>query len=81
MIEKIKVGRQVFDKLIGFGCFSNDGSGNDGSLLIVGRGEEYYAAISLLTGKVYNVVARNNELFVEIPYGGRVYRAPLRFKL
>jgi len=74
-IERVRVGKQFFDKLIGLGCF-----GNDGSLLIVGRGEEYYA-VSLVTGKVYNVVARNNELLVEIPYGGRTYRAPLRFKL
>jgi len=77
VFEKIKVGRQVFNNLrfIGFSTFGDDGF----SIIIESEGRKY--AITL-GGKVYNIVERGTQLFAEIPYaGGRVYRAPLRFKL
>jgi len=78
MISKIRVNGRVFEdfKFVGFGCFD----GGDGFLLLIEVKEKCYA-ISL-TGEVYDVVIKDKQLFAEIPYGGgRVYRAPLRFKL
>jgi len=78
VIAKIKVDGRVFESphFIGFGGFDGDGF----LLLIEEKGKLY--AISPSAGKVYDVIVRNNQLLVEIPYsGGRVYRAPLRFKL
>ena len=77
MFAKIKVNGRVFEnpRFIGFGGFD----GGDGFLLIVEEKGKHYA-ISL-SGKVYNIIERGSQFFVEIPYGGRVYRAPLRFKL
>ena len=78
MISRIKVGERVFEnpRVIGF-CGFNEG---DGFLILIEEGGRRYA-ISPLTAKVYDVVLRNNQILIEIPYGGRVYRAPLRFKL
>ncbi|MCC6005777.1 MAG: hypothetical protein LM590_15665 [Thermofilum sp.] len=78
MIEKIKVGKRVFvdPRFVGFGTFSE----GDGFLLVIEEKGAYYA-ISPSTGKVYDITLKNNQLYIEIPYGGRVYRAPLRFKL
>jgi hypothetical protein len=78
VISKIKVDGRVFEnfKFVGFGTFSEDG------FLIIIEEEGKYYAISPFAGKVYSVVMRNNQFYAEIPYaGGRVYRAPLRFKL
>ena len=76
-IERIKVGRTVIEKpkFIGFACFGN----GDGSLMVFADNGRKYA-ISL-DGKIYNILERGAQFFIEIPYGGRVYRAPLRFKL
>jgi hypothetical protein len=78
VISKIKVNGRVFENvwLIGFGEF---GEGDGFLIVIESDGKKY--AISPKTGKVFNVVERGTQFFVEIPYGGRVYRAPLRFKL
>ena len=78
MIERMRVDGRVFEdfKFVGFGCFDGDGF----LIIVEEKGGKYYA-ISL-TGRVYNVTVENTQLQVEIPYGGgRVYRAPLRFKL
>ena len=76
MIERIRVGGRVFEdfKFVGFGCFDDDGF-----LIIIEEKGKYYA-ISL-TGKVFNVTVKNNQLQVEIPYGRYVYRVPLKFKI
>jgi hypothetical protein len=78
VIAKIRVGKRIFEdpQFIGFAEFSE----GDGFLLIIKEREKCYA-IAPSTAKVYEVVERGTRLFVEIPYGGRVYRAPLRFKL
>ena len=79
MIERIKVNGRVFEKpkLIGFGTF---GEGEDGFLMVIENSGKKYAIT--ISGKVYNIIEKGSQLFVEIPYaGGRVYRAPLRFKL
>jgi hypothetical protein len=78
MIAKIKVDGRVFEnpRFVGFGCFD----GGDGFLLLIEEKGKHYA-ISPSTGQVYNVLVKNNQLSIEIPYGGRTYRAPLRFKL
>jgi len=77
MISKIKVNGQVFEnpRLVGFGGFD----GGDGFLVVFETNGRKYA-ISL-SGKVYPVIERGTRLFIEIPYGERVYRAPLQFKL
>ena len=78
MISKIKVGKQVFEnpRVVGFCGYE----GGDGFLLLIEEGGRRYA-IAPLTAKVYDVIVKNNQFLVEIPYGGRTYRAPLRFKL
>jgi len=78
VISKIKVDGKTFEnpRLVGFGEFPE----GDGFLMVIEEGGKYYAVS--LTGKVYSVVMRGNQFYAEIPYsGGRVYRAPLRFKL
>ncbi|MCC6065679.1 MAG: hypothetical protein LM576_06815 [Thermofilum sp.] len=78
MISKIKVNGRVFEnpRFVGFATY---GVG-DGSLMVIESAGKMYA-ISLLRGEAYPVVQHGAGLFVEIPYGGRTYRAPLRFKL
>ena len=82
MISKIKIGKQIFEdvRLVGFGSFGF-GTDSDGFLIVIeSNGKKY--AIAPSSGKVFNVVERGAQLLVEVPYsGGRVYRAPLRFKL
>jgi len=76
-IEKIKVGNHIIERprFIGFGCFDS----SDGFLMIIeSAGRKYAIALS---GKVFNVVERGAQLYVEIPYGKQTYRAPLQFKL
>jgi hypothetical protein len=77
-VEKIKVNGRVFEnpRFVGFGEFPE----GDGFLMVIENAGKRYA-ISPKTGKVFNVVERGTQFLVEIPYGGRVYRAPLRFKL
>jgi hypothetical protein len=78
LIEKIKVGKVVFEspKIVGFGYFAE----GDGFLIVIKEREKLYAIAS--AARVYEVVERAGRLYVEIPYGGgRVYRAPLRFKI
>jgi hypothetical protein len=78
VISKIKVNGRVFEnpRFVGFCSYE----GGDGFLLIIEEKGRHYA-VSPSAGKVYDVIMKNNQLLVEIPYGGRVYRAPLRFKL
>ena len=78
MISKIKIGKRIFEnpRFIGFASFDS----SDGFLMVIESAGRKYA-IEPSSGKVFNVVERGRQLYVEIPYGGRVYRAPLRFKL
>jgi hypothetical protein len=77
MIEKIKIGKTILENptFIGFASFA----AGDGFLMIIESAGRKYAIT--LDGKIYDVIERGTQFFVEIPYGGRVYRAPLRFKL
>ena len=80
MIDKIKVNGRVFEnpRFVGFGTY---GEGGDGFLMVIENSRKRYA-IAPSSGKVYDIIEKGSQLFVEIPYaGGRVYRAPLRFKL
>jgi hypothetical protein len=78
VIAKIKVGNRVFEepRFIGFGSFDS----SDGFLMIIESAGRKYA-IAPSSGKVFNVVERGTQLYIEIPYGKQTYRAPLRFKL
>jgi hypothetical protein len=79
MISKIKVNGIVLEnpRFIGFGAYGE----GDGFLIVVENNGRKYA-IAPTSGKVYNVIEKGSQLFIEISYsGGRVYRAPLRFKL
>jgi uncharacterized protein (AIM24 family) len=79
VISKIKVGKQVFEnpRFLGFGTY---GTYEDGFLMVIEDSRRKYAVT--LSGKVYNIIEKGSQLFIEVPYGGgRVYRAPLRFKL
>jgi len=77
-VEKIKVGSHIIERprFIGFGSFD----GGDGFLMIIESARRKYAIVPS-SGKVFNVVERGAQLYVEIPYGKQTYRAPLRFKL
>jgi hypothetical protein len=79
VIDKIKVGRTVIEKpkFIGFAGFGDDG---DGFLMVFAQDNGRKYAISL-DGKIYNILERGAQLFIEIPYGKQTYRVPLRFKL
>jgi hypothetical protein len=78
VIDKIKVGEQVFEnpRFLGFGSFDS----SDGFLMIIESSGRKYA-IAPSSGKIFNIFEKGSYLYIEIPYGGRVYRAPLRFKL
>jgi len=80
MISKIKIDGKVFENphFIGFGAYGERG---DGFLIVIENNGRKYA-LAPTSGKVYDVIEKGSQLFAEIPYGGgRVYRAPLRFKL
>jgi len=78
-IEKIKIGKGKVvmenPKFIGFAGF---GDGDGFLMVFAAQGRKY--AITL-DGKIYPVVEKHAQLFIEIPYGGRAYHAPLQFKL
>jgi hypothetical protein len=77
-IEKIKVGNHIIEspRFIGFGTFNS----SDGFLIIVESGGRKYA-IAPSSGKIFDIFEKGTYLYIEIPYGGRTYRAPIQFKL